>query len=148
SLTWAEYVSRSSQHAAAVLEHVDTARPAHVGALLGNSPEMLVALGAAALGGYVLCGINNTRRGAGLITDLRTADVQILLVDDDHARLLDGLDLTGVEMINVDDPHWAEECAAAPASPPSRRVEGGDPFMIIFTSGTSGDPKAVLLTHH
>lgn len=148
SVTWAEYVSRAEQHAAVVLERVDIAKPVHVGALLGNSPEMLVALAAAALGGYVLCGINNTRRGAGLITDLRTADVQILLVDDAHEQLLDNLDLGDVEVINVDDPQWQEECAAAPASTPLRRVEGGDPFMIIFTSGTSGDPKAVLLTHH
>ncbi len=42
----------------------------HVGALLGNSPAMLRSMAAAALGGYVLCGINTTRRGDGLAEDI------------------------------------------------------------------------------
>ncbi|HQV17079.1 MAG TPA: hypothetical protein PLC22_01995, partial [Gordonia sp. (in: high G+C Gram-positive bacteria)] len=36
-------------------------RSMHVGALLGNTPEMLIALAAGALGGYVTVGVNNTR---------------------------------------------------------------------------------------
>ncbi len=54
----------------------------HIGVLLGNSPTMLIAIAAGALGGYVTAGINNTRRGEGLATDIRRADCQILLTDD------------------------------------------------------------------
>ncbi len=46
-------------------------RPLHVGVLLGNTPDMLTAMAAAGLGGYVLCGINNTRRGDALARDIR-----------------------------------------------------------------------------
>ena len=64
----------------------DPSRPLHVGALLGNTPEMLRSMAAAALGGYVLCGINTTRRGAGLLADIRRSDCQLLLINPDHAR--------------------------------------------------------------
>ena len=50
---------------------------------------MLRAMAAAALGGYVLCGLNTTRRGDGLLSDLRRSDCQLLLVDADHRDLLD-----------------------------------------------------------
>ena len=53
-------------------------------------------MAAAALGGYVLCGINNTRRGEALATDISRADCQFLLTDAEHLPLLDGLDLAGV----------------------------------------------------
>ncbi len=145
--SWREYLDRAGRHAAAVLARTDTGRPLHVGALLGNTPAMLTALAGAALGGYVLCGVNDTRRGSALAGDLRTADVQLLLVDAEHRGLLDGLDLSGVTVIDVDDPAWQQECEAAGELIPHRKVEMSDPFMLIFTSGTSGDPKAVLVNH-
>lgn len=70
---------------------------------------MLTAMAAAALGGYVLCGINDTRRGAALVKEIVRADCQILL-----AVLRSG---------------------------------ATDTLMMIFTSGTSGEPKAVQVTH-
>src|SRR6476646_10260865 len=54
----------------ALIAIADPGRPMHVGALLGNSPAMLRSMAAAAFGGYVLCGINTTRRGDGLAADI------------------------------------------------------------------------------
>ena len=56
----------ASVRAAALLTLVDPDRPAHVGVLLGNTPEFLNQMAAAGLGGYVLCGLNTTRRGAAV----------------------------------------------------------------------------------
>ncbi|MEB3052245.1 fatty-acid--CoA ligase FadD1 [Mycolicibacter sp. MYC123] len=149
--TWREYLDRAARHAAALIDRADTARPVHIGALLGNTPAMLTALAGAALGGYVLCGVNSTRRGSALIGDLRTADAQILLVDAEHSGLLadlrPDLDLAGITVIDVDDPAWEQQCAGAGELQPHRQVAPLDPFMLIFTSGTSGDPKAVLVSH-
>jgi fatty-acyl-CoA synthase len=61
--TWREHLADASGTAAALIGIADPNRPLHVGALLGNTPEMLTAMASAALGGYVLCGINDTRRG-------------------------------------------------------------------------------------
>jgi fatty-acyl-CoA synthase len=144
--TWREYLAEAAAEASALLAMTDAARPLHIGALLTNSPAYVRSMAAAALGGYVLCGINTTRRGEGLVSDIRRSDCQLLLVDSDHAGLLDGLDLTGVTVLDVTGPRYAAAVGAAEPLVP-HEVLGADPFMMIFTSGTSGNPKAVPFAH-
>ncbi|MGH3558188.1 MAG: AMP-binding protein, partial [Mycobacterium sp.] len=145
--SWREHLAHASAAAAALVGIAEPKRPLHVGALLGNTPEMLVAMAAAALGGYVLCGINDTRRGAALAKDILRADCQILLTDPAHRRLLDGLDLPGVRVLDTSTGEWSRLLAAAGPLTPHREVVPTDTFMMIFTSGTSGEPKAVQVTH-
>lgn len=145
--TWRQHLAEAEAQAAALIGMADPQRPLHVGVLLGNTPEMLTALAAAGLGGYVLCGINDTRRGEALARDIRRADVQILLTDEAHATLLDGLDLADVRVLTVGTADWKELIDQAPALIPHREVSATDTFMLIFTSGTSGDPKAVKMMH-
>ena len=145
--TWREHLDEAARHAAALIAVADIDRPLHVGTLLGNTPAMLTAMAAAGLGGYVLCGINTTRRGEALAGDIARADCQILLTDQAHRGLLDGLDLSGVRVFDVDSAHWAQVSAGAGELIPHRTVEAGDTFMLIFTSGTSGEPKAVQVAH-
>jgi len=145
--TWREHLTEAEAEAAALIGLADAKRPLHVGALLTNSPAMLRAMAAAALGGYVLCGINTTRRGAGLLADIRGSDCQILLVDREHVPMLDGLDLNGIQVIDVGSTRYAEAVAAAPPLVAHREVTAADTLMMIFTSGTSGDPKAVRFAH-
>ena len=71
--TWREHLGDAATQAAALIGIADPARPLHVGVLLGNTPDMLTAMAAAGLGGYVVCGINNTRRGDALARDIRRA---------------------------------------------------------------------------
>jgi fatty-acyl-CoA synthase len=145
--TWREHLADAATTAAAVIGVADPDRPLHVGALLGNTPEMLTAMASAALGGYVLCGVNDTRRGAALARDIARADCQILLTDPAHRGLLDGLDLPGVRVFDVSAEPWRALLAGAGTLTPHREVAPTDTFMMLFTSGTSGDPKAVRVTH-
>jgi len=145
--TWREHLAEAEAEAAALIGLADATRPLHVGALLTNSPAMLRAMAAAALGGYVLCGINTTRRGAGLLADIRRSDCQILLVDAEHLPLLEGLDLNGIQVFDVGSTRYAAAVSAAPELVAHREVTAADTLMMIFTSGTSGDPKAVRFAH-
>ncbi|OSC39912.1 fatty-acid--CoA ligase FadD1 [Mycobacterium decipiens] len=145
--TWSQYLAQSAARSAALIALADPRRPMHIGALLGNTPEMLTQLAAAGLGGYVLCGLNTTRRGDALAADVRRADCQIVVTDADNRALLDGLDLAGVQILDTSTPRWAELVGAGKALVPLREVDMMDPFMMIFTSGTSGDPKAVPVSH-
>jgi fatty-acyl-CoA synthase len=145
--TWREHLTDAAATAAAVIGVADRDRALHVGALLGNTPEMLTAMASAALGGYVLCGINDTRRGAALARDILRADCQILLTDPAHKALLDGLELPGVQVFDVSSDPWSALLAGAGSLTPHREVAPTDTFMMIFTSGTSGEPKAVQVTH-
>ncbi|OBK25960.1 acyl-CoA synthetase [Mycobacterium asiaticum] len=144
--TWREHLAEATTEAAVVLNLVDRTRPLHVAALLGNSPEMLRSMAAAALGGYVLCGINTTRRGQGLLADIRRSDSQVVLVDTEHSPLLDGLDLNGLTVLDVDTAAYRDAVATAESLVPIE-VGGVDAVVMIFTSGTSGDPKAVRFAH-
>ncbi|MGI9589061.1 MAG: AMP-binding protein, partial [Dietzia maris] len=143
SITWRDYLAGADARAGAVTGMLDPARPLHVATLLENTPEMLYALAAGAAGGYVTVGLNATRRGEGLARDIRKSECQVILTDSELKPLLDGLDLGEVSVIDTDSDEWAALVASssAPQDPPP--VEAMDPFMLIFTSGTSGDPKAV-----
>ncbi|MBR7191089.1 fatty-acid--CoA ligase FadD1 [Gordonia sp. SCSIO 19800] len=145
--TWREYIRDAERAASAILGIADTERPLHVGVLLGNTPDMLIALAAGALGGYVTAGINNTRRGEGLAADIVRADCQILLTDAEHRPLLDGLELPGVTVLDTSTPQWAEVLSGAAELTPHSVPGAMDTFMLIFTSGTSGNPKPVQFAH-
>ena len=147
SWTWREHVTEASAVAAALIGIADPDRRLHVGTLLGNTPDMLRMMAAGALGGFTLCGINNTRRGDGLLKDVRRAECQLLVTDAEHQPLLDGLDLSGVRVLDTSSPEWSGLVADAGPLTPHREVEAMDTFMMIFTSGTSGDPKAVQVSH-
>lgn len=145
--TWREHLREASARAAALLTLADRDRPLHIGVLLGNGPEFLHQMAAAGLGGYVLCGLNTTRRGAALAADIQRADCQVVVTDAEHRPLLDGLDLPGVRLLDVSTDEWAHLSDGAGELAPYREVEPLDPYMLIFTSGTSGDPKAVKVSH-
>jgi fatty-acyl-CoA synthase len=145
--TWSHYLTESAAQAAAMLAAADPDRPMHIGSLLGNTPDMLTQMAAAGLGGYVLCGLNTTRRGDALAADIRRADCQIVVTDAEHRALLDDLELPGTQILDTSTPQWKELVAGAGPLVPYRQVEMMDAFMLIFTSGTSGNPKAVQVSH-
>ncbi|MGH9080975.1 MAG: AMP-binding protein, partial [Acidimicrobiales bacterium] len=79
--------------------------PIHVGVLLGNVPEYLFWLGAAALAGAVVVGINPTRRGEALAGDIRRTDCRVIVTDAKGAAMLEGLDVGAPGgLLRVDEP--------------------------------------------
>lgn len=147
SWAWREHLDGATARAAALLTLADLDRPVHVGVLLSNSPEFLSQMAAAGLAGYVLCGLNTTRRGAALAADIGRADCQIVLTDAEHRHLLDGLELPAVRVLDTSTDEWRRLVDAAPEFQPYREAAPMDTYMLIFTSGTSADPKAVRVSH-
>ncbi|HEU0191048.1 MAG TPA: long-chain-fatty-acid--CoA ligase FadD17 [Mycobacterium sp.] len=144
-VSWRDHTRGAAALGAALRARLDPARPPHVGVLLGNTPFFSSMLVAAALTGVVPVGLNPTRRGAALARDVEHADCQLLLVD----ASAQGIDIpAAAEVVDVESSSWAAELAVYADAPVT--FEPRDPdelFMLIFTSGTSGDPKAVRCTH-
>ncbi|MEV6218131.1 AMP-binding protein [Nocardia sp. NPDC051833] len=121
--------------------------PFHLGVLLDNVPDFVFWLGAAALAGATVAGLNPTRGDAQLAEDIRYVDCQLIVTDAAgmaRLRRLD-LDLTEDRILLVDSPDYAARVDAHRVEP---TAVGGpaDLLLLLFTSGTTGTSKAVRCT--
>ncbi len=146
--TWRQHIQTGADLAALLRSRLDPDRPPHVGVLLGNTPLFSAVLVAAGLSGIVPVGLNPTRRGPALRRDITHADCQLVLTDADPASYGPDFVPEGMPVLDVTSPEWAAELAGFRDSPVTfADCAIDDLFMLIFTSGTSGEPKAVRCTH-
>jgi len=103
---------------------------------------------AAGLSGVVPVGLNATRRGAALRRDIVHSDCQLVLADGDLDSYGPDFLPAGMAVLDVRGPAWAAELTAFRDSGVTFSTSASDDlFMLIFTSGTGGEPKAVRCTH-
>ena len=155
TLTYREWCEGVAERAAMwrnILASRPEGTPPHIGVLLENSPEFTMWLGAAAVTGSVIVGINPTRRGAELARDITHTSCQIVVTESSQSELLDGLDL-GIDdcvlVVESDDykSRVAEHRGSLLPTAQECPVNPTDTFLLLFTSGTSGAPKAVITSH-
>ncbi|MFJ9706960.1 AMP-binding protein [Streptomyces sp. NPDC101234] len=117
----------------------------HIGVLLDNTPEFPLWLGAAALAGAAVAGVNPTRRGAELARDIRHIECPVLVTERARLPLLAGLELPGVRLLVTDEPEYGALLAPyLGAFPDPSRAAPADRMLLYFTSGSTGAPKAAL----
>ncbi|MFG2085519.1 AMP-binding protein [Spirillospora sp. NPDC048824] len=142
--TWDEVV-RESAARASLARDLRRDGPFHIGVLLENVPEYVLWLGAAALSGATIVGINSTRTGAYLEQEVRHTDLQLLVTDRAGLELLDGLDI-GVprdRFLLIDDDGYAAQVADRVCEPkPDESITPVTQMLLLFTSGTTGKSKA------
>src|SRR5947207_6530270 len=90
--TWDEYVQACADRAA-WLRSLHVGEPFHVGVLLDNVPEFPILLGAAALSGAVIVGLNPTRRGAEQTADIERTDCRLIVTEERYAAEVESVDL-------------------------------------------------------
>ena len=139
----AEYYAESCRWANLFVANRVEGRPLHVAVLLDNGPEYLFAFGGAAIAGGAIVGVNHTRSGEQLLHDITHTDCVLLIHDTvhaDHVRAVrDRIDRSltvgpeldaALDRFDTSDPHLEADLDS--------------PWALIFTSGTSAAPKAVI----
>ncbi|GAA3770486.1 long-chain-fatty-acid--CoA ligase [Streptomyces phyllanthi] len=129
----------------------------HVGVLLDNTPEYPLWIGAAALAGAAVAGINPTRRGPELARDILHTECRVLVTERAHLPLLDGLDLPwgsprgsgaergGIRLLVTGTEGYEDLLASyTGATPDPGRATPGHRLLLYFTSGSTGAPKAAI----
>ncbi len=130
-----------------LLELRPSSGPFHVGLLLDNVPEFCFVTGGAAFAGATIVGINPTRRGAELERDLRHTATGVLITEDRHLSLVDEVDhgVPAERVLSIDSERWRELSARHGGKRrPDVELDSRAPFLLIFTSGTTGQPKAAI----
>jgi fatty-acyl-CoA synthase len=146
--TWRELVAEAAVRSALLRELRPPDRPWHVGVLLENTPEYLFLIAGAALAGATVVGINPTRRGAELASDIERTDCAFIVTDDAYSHLLDGdTDHRTAFSLNIGSTDYAARLMRHRGAGPEATAEALDPrttLLLLFTSGSTGAPKAVI----
>jgi fatty-acyl-CoA synthase len=158
--THAEYYAESVRFAALFAAELPATGPRHVAVLLDNTPDYLFAFGGAALIGAAIVGLNHTRRDVHLLRDVEHAHCGLVITEPRHAPLLEPIAdrlppvLTSTRFADADDrglPLLGSPLGDALAAHDGATDAGIEPdvdsiWALIFTSGTSDAPKAVICT--
>ncbi|MBO1334266.1 long-chain-fatty-acid--CoA ligase [Streptomyces sp. VRA16 Mangrove soil] len=143
-----EVTAGAAARAALLADLLPRGAEPHVGVLLDNTPEFPQWLGAAALAGAAVAGINPTRRGAELARDITHTECRVLVTDRAHLPLLDGLRFPGVRVLVTDTGAYAELLTPYEGAKPepAGTVAPASRMLLYFTSGSTGAPKAAICT--
>jgi len=156
-VTWtAAELWRRSEACAAALESRGVARGDHVGLLLENSADFVAAFFGIARLGAVAVTVNTALRSDGLAYVLRHSDARLLIVEQDLLEVA----LPAVSGSERLEAVWVRGGASPNESlgdvigsnlgrsASLHRRGPGDVAAILYTSGTTGTPKGVMLTDH
>ncbi|MCV7093294.1 long-chain-fatty-acid--CoA ligase [Mycobacterium interjectum] len=140
--SWAQWAARI-RRAAGALREAGVQRGQCVAFLDKNHPACLEILFAAASIGAVTTVVNWRLSGDELAHVLDDSRPRLLFVGAELRAAVDGL--PGVErVVVVDDEYESLLVAASPA--PAEEVDESETALVIYSSGTTGRPKGVLLS--
>ncbi len=145
-LTYREANATANRYAA-VLASRGVGRGDVVGIMLRNSPNAVLMMLAVVKCGAVAGMLNYHQRGDVLAHSLGLLDAKVLVVESDLIDAIDECGGAGIAPMTIEE--MERLSATAPTTNPAAAsaVLAKDTAFYIFTSGTTGHPKASVMTH-
>ncbi len=149
--SYREFNSWANRHAH-VLRHHGVKSGEAVAILMENRPEVLAAVAGTVKLGGIAGMLNHNQRGETLMHSLRLTKARVLIVGEECREAFASLPL-GADAPTVlwdTDASLRSELARASTANPmeTQSVLLRQPCFYIFTSGTTGLPKASVMTHY
>ncbi len=107
---------------------------------------MLTFWAVTALGGVTVA-LNGWWTGPEIGYALELTEPKVLLGDRRRISRLEGIDVGGLPCVVFEDEFEGIESSGAGAALPDVDIDEDDPFLILFTSGTTGRPKGAMISH-
>jgi acyl-CoA synthetase (AMP-forming)/AMP-acid ligase II len=152
-ITYAELAERASRIRTG-LEGLELAPHSRIAILCGNRPEFFEIWFGTSIAGHVFTPINARLAGPEVAYILNDSQATVLFVDQAFHALVEGIahDLPDVKQIFTLDDHaswhslsdWRDSHSS---SDPQHPANAGDTVVQMYTSGTTGFPKGVELSH-
>jgi acyl-coenzyme A synthetase/AMP-(fatty) acid ligase len=135
--SFGEVSDRSARLAGTLANH--GVRPGDVVmTVIGNRPEWVLAMVACFRIGATILPCNEQLRANDLRLRLQIAEPKLIIAHERNSSELDGA-RPGCPVLTIPD-----EAIYAPAPAPPVELQPEDPCLITFTSGTTGEPKAIV----
>ncbi len=145
-LTYREANATANRYAA-VLAARGVGRGDVVGIMLRNSPNAVLMMLAAVKCGAIAGMLNYHQRGDVLAHSLGLLDAKVLVAESDLVDAVDECGGSGVAPTTVEEMERLAATAPTTNPPSASAVLAKDTAFYIFTSGTTGHPKASVMTH-
>jgi acyl-CoA synthetase (AMP-forming)/AMP-acid ligase II len=146
--TYASILQPIAAVAAALRDQYGVGPGDRVAIVAPNTVEYALTFWATVALGGVVVGLNGWWTGEEIAYAIELTEPKLLLGDRRRLARLDGVEMAAdLPVLSFEDDFAALEAYAPDAPFPEVELDEDDPFVILFTSGTTGRPKGVMLSH-